>query len=421
MASGVDEVAAVDAAETDIAIVGMAGRFPGAPDVDELWRRVAAGEDCLDDFDDDELRAAGVSAAALANPDYVRRNGVLADLEMFDAGFFGIGSRDADIMDPQHRHFMECAWEALETSGHVPERFAGAIGVFAGCGMNTYMLNNLLSNRRLVDQVGMFLLRHTANDKDFLTTTLSYRLDLRGPSINVQTACSTSLVAVHLAVQSLLAFECDLALAGGSTIEVPHRQGYVYQEGEILAPDGVCRAFDERSGGTVLTSGAGVVALRRLADALEDGDPILAVVKSSAVNNDGQRKVGYLAPSVDGHADVVKEALAVAGLSGRDVQLFEAHGTGTAVGDPIEVAAVTEAYRASTADSGYCRLTSTKPNIGHLDTAAGAASLIKAVQALRHRTLPPMANHTAPSPLLDIERTPFVISTEASPWPGDRP
>ena len=203
-------------AETDIAIVGMAGRFPGAPDVDELWRRVAAGEDCLVDLSRDELaRRRACRHASLDDPDYVRRNGVLDDVEMFDPGFFGIGQRDAAIMDPQHRHFLECCWEALETSGHVPERFDGAIGVFAGCGMNTYLLNNLLTNPKLVEQVGMFLLRHTANDKDFLTTTVSYKLDLRGPSVNVQTACSTSLVAVHLAVQSLLAFECDLALAGG--------------------------------------------------------------------------------------------------------------------------------------------------------------------------------------------------------------
>ena len=416
-----DLIADTEVAETDIAIIGMAGKFPGAPDVDRLWERVLAAEDCLVTFDEQWLLERGVSPATLADPNYVRRNGVLDDLEMFDAGFFGIGARDASIMDPQHRHFIECSWEALETSGHVPERFEGAIGVFAGCGMNTYMLNNLLTNEQLVRQLGMFLLRHTANDKDFLTTTLSYKLDLRGPSVNVQTACSTSLVAVHLAVQSLLAFECDLALAGGSTIEVPHRVGYEYQEGEVLSPDGYCRAFDERSAGTVLTSGVGVVALRRLADAQRDGDPILAVVKGTAINNDGQRKVGYLAPSVDGHADVVKEALAVAGLSGRDIGLLETHGTGTAVGDPIEVAALTEAFRASTPDTGFCRLVSTKPNIGHLDTAAGVASLIKAVQALRHRTLPPLANHTAPSPLLDLERTPFVLSTEATPWPGDRP
>ncbi|HEX4984128.1 MAG TPA: type I polyketide synthase, partial [Ilumatobacteraceae bacterium] len=318
-------------------------------------------------------------------------------------------------------HFLECVWEALESAGHVPERFAGTIGVFAGCGANLYMLNNLLTNPQLVEQVGWFLLRHTGNDKDFLATTASYKLDLRGPSVNVQTACSTSLVAVHLAVQSLLGFECDMAVAGGATIEVPHARGYEYREGEILSPTGVCRAFDVDSAGTVLASGAGVVALRRLQDAVDGGDPILAVIKGSAVNNDGARKVGYLAPSVDGHADVVKEALAVAGIDARSITLLEAHGTGTAVGDPIEVAALTEAFRTSTNDSGFCRLVSTKPNIGHLDTAAGTASLIKVVQALRHRTLPPMANYRGPSPLLDIERTPFVLSGEAAPWETDGP
>jgi acyl transferase domain-containing protein/thioesterase domain-containing protein len=410
-----------DASDTDIAVVGMAGRFPGAPDVDTLWRRVADGDDCLVDLSRDQLLAEGVSPRTIDDPDYVRRAGVLDDLEAFDAGFFGVGQRDAAIMDPQHRHFMECCWEALETSGHVPDTFDGAIGLFGGCGFDTYMLYNLLTNESLVEQVGMFLLRHTANDKDFLATTVSYRLDLRGPSVNVQTACSTSLVAVHLAVQSLLSFECDIALAGGSTIQVPHRVGYTYQEGEILTPGGVCRAFDERSDGTVLTNGAGAVALRRLTDAIEDRDPILAVIKGSAINNDGQRKVGYLAPSVDGHADVVKEALAVAGMSARDIQLLEAHGTGTSVGDPIEVAALTEAFRATTPDVGFCRLVSTKPNIGHLDTAAGVASLIKVIQAMRHETLPPIANHTAPSPLLDIERTPFVLSPSAAPWPNDTP
>lgn len=408
-------------AETDIAIVGIAGRFPGADDVDALWHRIVAGDDCLTDVSIDAARAAGASEVDLTDPDYVRRSGMLADVAGFDHEFFGIGSRDADVMDPQHRHFLECAWQALEMSTNLPETFDGAIGVFGGCGMNTYLVNNLLTAPGLLDNMGWFLLRHTGNDKDFLVNNVAYRLDLHGPAINVQTACSTSLVAVHLAVQSLLSFECDLALAGGATIEVPHGVGYRYHEGEILSPDGHCRAFDAASGGTVLTSGVGVVAVRRLADAIDDGDPVLAVIKASAINNDGARKVGFLAPSVDGHADVVREALTVADLSADDLQLIEAHGTGTAVGDPIEVAALTEAFRASTDANGFCRLTSTKPNIGHLDTAAGAASLIKVVQALRHRTLPPMANHTAPSSLVDWDRSPFVVSDTPAEWPSDRP
>lgn len=408
-------------AATDIAVVGMAGRFPGATDVDELWRRVAAGEDCLIDLDAEALIAAGLPEGLVNSPTYVKRAGVIEDVEGFDHEFFEIGPRDASVMDPQHRHFLECSWEALESSAIVPERFDGAIGVFGGCGMNTYLINNLLTNGKVLPQLGWFLLRHTGNDKDFFTNNVSYRLNLHGPAINVQTACSTSLVAVHLAMQSLLSFESDLALAGGATIQVPHHQGYEYAEGEILAPDGVCRAFDAESLGTVLTSGVGVVALRRLDDAVSDGDPILAVIKGSAVNNDGARKVGFLAPSVDGHADVIREALTVSGLSARDLQLFEAHGTGTAVGDPIEVAAASEAFSSWTEDRSFCRITSTKPNIGHLDTAAGVASLIKVVQALRHRTLPPLANHTAPSSLINLGASPFQIAASADPWPGDVP
>ena len=410
-----------DAADTDVAIVGMSGRFPGAADAEALWARVVAGDDCLVDLDPRALVAAGADPDVVARPEFVARAGVIDGVDLFDHEFFGISHRDASVMDPQHRHFMECAWEALESAGHTPEGFAGPIGVFAGSGMNTYLLHNLLTNPTLLDQLGWFLLRHTGNDKDFLTTTLSYRLGLQGPSVNVQTACSTSLVAVHMAAQSLLSFECDLALAGGVTIEFPHGAGYEYREGEILSPHGRCRAFDAASDGTVLTGGAAVVALRRLADARRDGDPILAVIKGSAVNNDGNRKVGYLAPSVDGHADVVKEALAVSGVEPRSIGLLEAHGTGTAVGDPIEVAALTEAFRSGTDEVGFCRLTSTKPNIGHLDTAAGTASLIKVVQALRHRTLPPLANHTAPSPLLDIARTPFALSGTAAAWDTDGP
>ena len=261
--------------------------------------------------------AAGVDEVTLASSEYVRRSGVLDGVDCFDAGFFGIGARDAAIMDPQHRLFLECSWEALESAGYVPEKFGGSIGVFVGCGANTYLFNNLLSDKKLLEQVGWFLLRHTSNDKDFLATGVSYRLDLHGPSISVQTACSTSLVAVHLAVQSLLLLECDMALAGGVTIEVPHAVGYRYHEGEILAPDGRCRAFDAASGGTVLTSGVGAVVLKRAVDAVRDGDPIVALVKGSAVNNDGRRKVSYLAPSIDGHADVVREALAVAGVDAR--------------------------------------------------------------------------------------------------------
>ena len=362
----------------------------------------------------DELLAQGVSPRTLDDPDYVRRAGVLDDVEAFDAGFFGIGKRDAAIMDPQHRHFMECCWEALETSGHVPERFDGAIGVFAGCGIEHLPAQqpahqrSRWSSRSACSCCATRRTTRTSSPRRCRTgSTSAVRRSTSRPRARPRSSRCTS------PCRACSSFECDIALAGGSTIEVPHRRRLHLPGGrDPRRPTACCRAFDELSDGTVLTSGAGVVALRRLTDAIDDGDPILAVIKGSAVNNDGQRKVGYLAPSVDGHADVVKEALAVAGLSARDIQLLEAHGTGTSVGDPIEVAALTEAFRATTDDVGFCRLVSTKPNIGHLDTAAGVASLIKVVQAMRHETLPPIANHTAPSPLLDLERTPFVLSAD---------
>lgn len=407
-------------APNDIAIVGMAGRFPGCPSVQEYWRRLRAGEECIRPLSDAELAAAGVPPALLTHPQYVKAGGPLEDVECFDAGFFGLSPKDAAIMDPQHRHFYECAWSALEDAGHPPARFSGAIGVFAGCGMNAYFVNNVLTNPDLVQSVGLFLLRHTGNDRDFLPTGVSYRLDLRGPSVAIQTACSTSLVAIHMACQSLLAGECDLALAGGVTIQVPHRQGYLFRENEILSPDGHCRAFDERAAGTVITNGVGVVALRRLEDAWADGDFVHAVLKATAINNDGSSKVGYLAPSVDGHAAVVAEALALAGLSADDISYLETHGTGTAVGDPIEIAALTAAFRRSTQRARFCPIGSVKASIGHLDTAAGVAGVIKVALALRQREIPPSLNFTRPNPRIDFESSPFFVNTRLRDWPAER-
>jgi acyl transferase domain-containing protein len=264
---------------------------------------LAAGRDATRWLSVDELLAAGERMSAIQDPNYVRATMQLPDMEMFDADFFGFTPREAAILDPQHRHFIECCWEALEDAGQAPpEAFKGSIGVFGGCGMQAYMAYNLLTNPELVEQVGMFLLRHTGNDKDFLTTRVSYLFNLHGPSVGVQTACSTSLVAVHTACQSLLARECDMALAGGVSIDLPHGRGYRHAEGEILSSTGYCRAFDDAADGTLFGSGAGVVALRRLEDALADGDNIHAVILGSAINNDGARKAGYLAPSVDGQA-----------------------------------------------------------------------------------------------------------------------
>jgi acyl transferase domain-containing protein/thioesterase domain-containing protein/acyl carrier protein len=405
-----------DWSETDIAVVGMAGRFPGARTPAELWQNVRRGVESVRPLSDEELREAGVDPALLEDPHYVKSCAPLDDMELFDSGFFGFSPREADIMDPQHRHFLECAWEALEDAGHPPEAFEGSIGVYGGCGMNAYFMFNLLTNPQLVKSVGLFLLRHTGNDKDFLTTRVSYLLNLTGPSVGVQTACSTSLVAIHVACQQLLAGECDLALAGGATIEQPHRVGYLYEEGEILSPDGHCRSFDAASKGTVFGSGIGVVALRRMADAIRDGDVIHAVVKGSAVNNDGATKVGYLAPSVDGQASSILEAMSVANVRAETMTYVETHGTGTPVGDPIEVAALTQAFRAHTNRSGFCAIGSLKSNIGHLDTAAGVASFIKVVQSLAHREIPPSLHFQQPNPAIDFGATPFWVNTQLRPW-----
>jgi len=397
-----------------IAIVGLAGHFPAARSASELWALLKSGKPATEWLSAEQLRAVGVSEADLADPNYVRASLVLPDMEMFDGEFFGFSQRDASVMDPQHRHFLECAWEALEDAGHMPEQFNGSVGVFAGCGMQAYLPQNLLTNPALVKSMGLFLLRHTGNDKDFLTTRLSYLLDLKGPSMAVQTACSTSLVAVHLAAQSLLSGECDMALAGGVSIHLPHRHGYHYTEGEILSPDGLCRAFDEQASGTVFGSGVGVVVLRRLEDALQQHDQIYAVIRGSAVNNDGSQKAGYLAPSVEGQARAAVEALGMAGVEPSSIQYVEAHGTGTPVGDPIELAALAQAYGGL---PGTCGIGSLKTHIGHLDTAAGVAGLIKVSLALRHELMPESLNFHTPNSRLEIEKTPFYVVDKAQPWP----
>ncbi len=405
--------------ETDIAIVGMAIRVPGASNPEEFWSNLRNGVEATRTYTDEELLAKGVSQSTLADPNYVKAGIQLQDLDAFDPEFFGFSQKEAAILDPQHRQFYEVCWEALERAGHPPETFEGAVGLFAGCGMGAYFTFNLLSNPELVDSVGLFLLRHTGNDKDFLSTRVSYAFNLHGPCVNVQTACSTSLVATHMAVQSLLARECDMALAGGVTIEVPHGVGYHYKEGEVLSPDGHCRTFDHRSKGTVFGSGAGVVVLRRLADALRDGDHIHAVIKGSAVNNDGSRKVGYLAPSVDGQAACITEALAVSDVTADTLSYVECHGTATPVGDPIEIAALTQAFRDTTDKVAYCKVGSVKTNIGHLDTAAGVASLIKAALALEHQQIPPSLNFEAPNPRIGFEGSPFTVAARLADWTTD--
>jgi acyl transferase domain-containing protein/thioesterase domain-containing protein len=403
-------------ASNDIAIVGMAAHLPGASNAVAYWSNLRQGIESIRRLTEAELLAAGETPERMRHRNYVPAAAVLEGFEQFDADFFGFSPKEAAIMDPQHRQFLEVAWEALENAGHPPEHFPGAIAVYAGCGMGSYFYFNICSNPDLVANTGMFLLRHTGNDKDFLSTRVSHIFDLKGPSVNIQTACSTSLVAVHYACQALLGGECDMALAGGVTIELPHARGYIFQEGEILSPDGHCHAFDHRAQGTVFGSGAGVVVLRRLDDALRDGDHIWAVIKGTAVNNDGAAKAGYLAPSVDGQAKAIAEAQAVAGVSAETIDYVECHGTGTYLGDPIEVAALTQAFRETTQDTGFCRIGSVKTNIGHTDTAAGVASLIKVALALKHKEIPPSLGYEQPNPSIDFDTSPFRVNHALSAW-----
>lgn len=405
-------------ADTDIAIVGMAAHLPGADGIESYWDNLCNGVESIRRLDDEALEAAGETATRIRHKNYVPCASTLAGFENFDADFFGLSPKEAAIMDPQHRQFLEVSWEALENAAHPPENFDGPIGVFAGCGMGSYFYFNICSNPDLVNDTGMFLLRHTGNDKDFLSTRLSHIFDLKGPSIVVQTACSTSLVAVHYAAQSLLNGECDMALAGGVTIELPHGRGYIFEDGEILSPDGHCHAFDHRAQGTVFGSGAGVVVLRRLADAIADGDHIWGVIKGSAVNNDGSAKAGYLAPSVDGQAAAVADALAISEVSADTIDYVECHGTGTYLGDPIEVEALSEAFRETTQETGFCRIGSVKTNIGHLDTAAGSASLIKTALSMYHGKIPATLGFEAPNPAIDFENSPFVVNSALSDWPN---
>jgi len=397
-----------------IAIVGMAGRFPGARDVEELWQNLRDGVDCIYRFGDEELLAAGVEPALLRNPRYVKAGGVIDGEELFDAAFFDYAPREAELIDPQHRLFLECAYEALERAGHHPERFRGPIGVYAGTGHPGYFLHNLAGHPALLATVGERA-ASLGNSLDYLTTRVSYKLNLRGPSVDLQTACSTSLVAVHLACQALQAGDCDLALAGGAELRVPQRQGYLHEEGSVESASGVCRAFDAGADGTVWGSGAGVVVLRRLADALADGDTVHAVILGTAINNDGSGKVGFTAPSIAGQAEVIAAAQARAGCAPETVGFVECHGTGTPLGDPIEVAALARAFGTARRRGG-CALGSVKTNLGHLGAAAGIAGLIKTALALERREIPASLHFTRPNPRLELAAGSFYVNAELAAW-----
>ncbi|MBS0298535.1 MAG: SDR family NAD(P)-dependent oxidoreductase [Proteobacteria bacterium] len=409
-----------DAASIDIAVIGMACRFPGADDAESFWRNLRDGVESIRFFTDQELLERGVSAEALADPHYIKASAEITGVDGFDAAFFGYTPREAAETDPQHRLFLEVAWQALEDAGYDASRYAQQIGVYAGCGVNTYMMLNLLASDRMTDKRDISALQGlmNGNNKDSMTTTVAYKLNLRGPGITVQTACSTSLASVHVACRGLLNYETDMALAGGSWVNLLHDKGYYYQPGAILSPDGHCRAFDAKAAGTVIGSGAGIVVLKRLADALADGDTIHAVIKGSAVNNDGSAKAGYTAPSVEGQAEVILAAQAIAGISADTISYVETHGTGTTIGDPIEIAALTQAFRETTEQRGFCAIGSVKTNVGHLDAAAGVAGLIKTVLSLKNEMLPPNLHFEQPNPQIDFSSSPFYVNTRCKDWPG---
>jgi acyl transferase domain-containing protein len=400
--------------DLDVAIVGMSCRFPGASGIEAFWKNLRDGVESVRFFTEAELRDAGVSETALQDPDYVRAAPFLADVDLFDARFFGMTAREAQVLDPQHRLFLEVAWEALERAGYDPGRFPGPIGVFGGVSASSYAITAMSSPEvgRAISPYQVVL----SNEKDFLAARVAYKLDLRGPAIVVQAACATSLVAVHMAAQSLLAGECDMALAGGSSVSIPQTAGYRYEPDGILSRDGHCRAFDAKASGALKGSGVGVVVLKRLSDARRDGDCIQAIVKGSATNNDGARKVGFTAPGVDGQAEVVRAALAVAGVAPEEIGYVEAHGTATALGDPIEVAALNEVFPASNGARGTCGLGSVKSNFGHLDAAAGIAGLIKAALMLEHAELVPSLHFESPNPRIDFEKSRFRVVTRRAPW-----
>ncbi|BAY25367.1 beta-ketoacyl synthase [Calothrix sp. NIES-2100] len=400
---------------SELAIIAVAGRFPGAKDIESFWQNLRDGVESISWLTDAELINSGVSADLLNNPNYVKASAVLSNIELFDANFFAYSAKEAELIDPQQRLFLELAWEAIEKAGYDPQTYNGLIGVYGGVGMSRYLLNNLYPNHQLLETVDPLQLGFS-NDKDFLPTRVAYKLDLTGPAVNVQTACSTSLVAVHLACQSLLNGECDIALAGGVSLSIPQKVGYLYQEGMILSPDGHCRAFDAKAQGTIAGSGAGIVVLKRLKDAISDHDYIHAIIKGSAINNDGAMKVGYTAPSVSGQAAVIGEAQAIAGVDAETISYIEAHGTATPLGDPIEIAALTQAFRQTTDKKGFCAVGSLKSNLGHLDTAAGVAGLIKTVLALQNKMLPPSLHFETPNSKIDFANSPFYVNTTLKEW-----
>lgn len=407
--------AKTSSADEPIAIVGMAGRFPGAEDIEAFWRNLCAGRESIRVFAPDELDPS-IPRALIDDPAYVRARGVIDGVDRFDAAFFGIAPLEAQLMDPQHRHFLETAWHALEHAGYVPERVPGRVGVFGGMYNASYFLHHVQTRPDLVARLGE-MQTMLANEKDYLTSRVAYKLGLDGPAVSVHTACSTSLVATIMAMDSLRSGDCDLALAGGVAVTCPPNSGYLYQEGAMASRDGHTRSFDADAAGTVFSDGVAILALRRLSDALADGDTVYAVLLGGAINNDGADRASFTAPNPAGQAAVIAMAHDSAGIDARSISYIEAHGTATPIGDPIEVAGLTRAFRRHTGDRGFCGIGSLKSNVGHLVTAAGAAGLIKTALALHRETLPPTIGYARPNPQIDFDASPFVPQAALQAWP----
>lgn len=400
----------------EIAIIGTSCRFPMSNSREELWGHLQAGKELISVFSDEELENE-VEERVRISPNYVRAKGLIENALYFDTQLFGYSQREAAMTDPQHRILLECAWEVLEQSGYDPEQYSGTIGVFVGCNQNSYFLNKILPFLNQVTQNGheeLALL--IGNSNDYLATRLSFKLNLKGPSKTIQTACSTSLVTVHDACQALLSFECDLALAGGASISFPLKSGYIYSQDSVHSSDGHCRAFDHRASGTVFGDGVGLVLLKRLEDAIRDCDTVLAVIRGSATNNDGADKIGFLAPSIQGQSKVIAAALAAANISAETISYIEAHGTGTALGDPIEIAALVDAFKLYTKKKQFCAIGSIKTNVGHLISAAGIASLIKTISMLNAREIPASLYFEKPNPNIPFSSGPFYVNSNLQSW-----
>ncbi len=398
-----------------IAIIAMAGRFPQSQTLGEFWQKLCDGEESVTFLSPDEDRALASDPTLRNNPHYVPAGAFLENIDLFDASFFGYTMREAQIIDPQHRLLLECAWEVLEQAGYDTHQYPGRIGVYAGASASIYQLYHIYPNRELEKSMGGFQMM-LGNDRDFLATRLAYKLGLKGPAITVQTGCSTSLTAVALATQSLLGYQCDMALAGGVSVTALKAAGYIYEAGGVSSPDGHCRAFDANAQGTFFGNGFGLVLLKRLEDALADNDQIYAVIKGIAINNDGDLKAGYTAPSIEGQAEVIAEALELAGVHPETIGYVETHGTGTRLGDPIEIAALTRAFQEKTQKRTFCAIGSVKTNVGHLDAAAGVVGIIKAGLVLKYKVIPPSLNFTRPNPEIDFANSPFYVNTQLTPW-----